>query len=176
MTHRRPLACVLALLMGAALGPAWAERYENGYFAFERPQGWKCNREDTEIVCEPQLPKGQPADAIMIITAKISGPQDTLAAYQDHLAHDPTATGSGTIFIPPKIVTINGTLWVDATLYGSELRDYFTRYLATSRDGIAVLFTFSAHRSRYEALVGAALQAVYTLELKKNWRDAVPRQ
>jgi hypothetical protein len=159
-----PSICLILSL--AAAWPARATVFESSYLRFQLPPGWTCKQENTEFLCEPPHGRGDQIDTVMILTAKVSGPQDTLAAYQLHLGQNPPATGRGSVFSPPRVVSIRNALWVDATLFGSELPNYFTRYLATSRDGIAVLFTFSAHRSSYESLVGAAIQAVYTLELK----------
>ena len=75
--------------------------------------------------------------------------------------------------VAPGLVDIGGVIWADATLNGSEIPNYNTRYLATVKDGIAVLFTFSAHHSAYERLIGAALQAVHTLRLRDEWRRPV---
>jgi len=70
-----------------------------------------------------------------IAAAKFAGPDDTLAAYRAYLDQDPPATGRGTIFKRAILVQKRGNLWVDATLYESELPEFYTRYLATSKDG-----------------------------------------
>ena len=53
----------------------------------------------------------------------------------------------GSIVKPPIQVNVQGTLWVDTTLLSSEVPDYYTRYMATVKDDVAVLYTFSVHKS-----------------------------
>jgi hypothetical protein len=144
---------------------AHAAEFENGYLSFALPQGWTCDQEETEFVCLPPHPTGQKSHATMILAAKLAGLNDTLSSYQDRLDRNPPATGTGSIVRHPALVAINGTIWVDATLFGSELPDFYTRYLATTKDGIAVLYTFSAHKSVYADLSGGAIQAIDTLRL-----------
>lgn len=103
----------------------------------------------------PPGPANQPKPAIMILTAKIAGADDNLAAYLQHLAMNPPATGKGTIVEAAQQKDILGTTWVQATLLGSEVPDFLTRYMATKIGKIAVLYTFSAHKSYYNGFLGA---------------------
>jgi hypothetical protein len=164
----------LALSLLASLGvlsPALAVQFRSDYLKFELPSGWTCNLEETEFVCEPPHAAGEPVGAIMILTAKFVGAEDTLADFKRHLEQRAAQLGTKAALKPPTAVLIQDILWVDATLAGSEAPSYNTRYLATARNGIAILFTFSAHRSIYEKLVGAAVQAVYTLQIVDDWRQ-----
>lgn len=163
--HGLLVALTLALPANAS-----AATFENSYLTFEMPQDWSCEREETEFVCQPDRIAGRPADAIMILTAKLIGPDDTLASYLRRFAPNSPDAACSSPIQPARLATINATTWVDATCLGSEIPNYVTRYVATARDGIAVLFTFSAHRTRHDALLGAAMQAVYTLRVKKDWR------
>jgi len=56
-------------------------------------------------------------------------------------------------------------IWIDGTLKGSEIPSYRTRYLATVKSGIAILFTFSAHQSVYSDLDGTVVLAASTLKV-----------
>jgi hypothetical protein len=159
--------CLVLVMDLMLFAPAvQAEQFANAFLSFALPRGWTCDQEGGEFVCSPPHPAGDKSPAIMIFAGKLAGPDDTLNAYRARLSLDPPATGRGTIVRPPTLNTILGTIWVDATLFGSELADFYTRYLATTKDGIAVLYTFSAHRSQFEELQGAAIQAVETLSLK----------
>jgi hypothetical protein len=106
----------------------------------------------------------------MILTAKFVGAEDTLGDFKRHLEQRAAQLGPKAVRKPPTVVLIQDILWVDATLAGSEAPNYDTRYLVTARNEISVIFTFSAHRSTYERLVGAAIQAVYTLQILDDWK------
>jgi hypothetical protein len=110
----------------------------------------------------------------MILTAKFAGADDTLADYKRHLEERAQEVGPKATLRPPTFTKIEGRVWVDAILTGSEIANYDTRYLATVKDQIAVVFTFSAHRSVYEQVLSGAVQAVNTLQVIDDWkRDKV---
>lgn len=158
----------LKLLMGYFIGlsnPAWAEKFENAYLSFNLPDGWTCKREVTEFVCDAPNPSNKNRVAIMVMAAKEPGPDDNLAAYTQHLSKEAPAKGA-TIVKPPILLNLQGTLWVDATLLNSEVPNYYTRYMATVKDNVAVLYTFSVHKSRYEEFAGVSALAVQTLRVK----------
>lgn len=161
---------VVQWLMGCLVGmslPAWAEKFENLYLSFDLPDGWTCQRESTEFVCRAPNPSNKNNVAMMIMTAKEPGPDDTLAAYMEHLRNIAPAKG-GSVFKAPVQVNLQGTLWVDATLLGSEVPNYYTRYMATVKDNVAVLYTFSVHKSRYQDFAGVSTLAVQTLKVKSR--------
>jgi hypothetical protein len=165
-----PRTAPLLLASYFLLSPALAVQFRNDYLKFELPSGWTCQLEQTEFVCEPPHAAGQPVNAIMILAAKFMGTGDTLGDYKRHLEGRAAQLGPKAMLKPPAFVVIQDILWVDATLAGSEVTTYDTRYLATARDEIAILFTFSAHRSVYDQLLGAAVQAVYTLQILDDWK------
>lgn len=149
---------------GAALfqPPAHADKFENLYLAFNMPDGWGCKLEGTEFVCRPN--KGQAKkEAVIIMAAKEAGPQDTLSGYTSHLNARPE---NGKIVQPATQVVINGTVWVDGLQLGSEVKNYYTRYAGTVENGVAVLFTMSAHQNYYEKHIGAFTLALHSLKLK----------
>src|SRR4051812_2074473 len=64
--------------------PAWGWR--NAYVKFTLPPEWNCKLEGAEWVCENiHKDKGQPSEAIIILTAKEVGPADTFQNYMDYL-------------------------------------------------------------------------------------------
>lgn len=91
----------------------------------------------------------------MILTAKEAGPQDNFNQYVAHLKQiksQPLPNGKPTpskIKQPPRQRKINGHPWVDSLHLGSEIPGYYTRYLATIKDKLAILVTASAHQKYY---------------------------
>ena len=70
------------------------------------------------------------------------------------------------IQIPQR--NINNHPWVDGLHNGSEVTTYFTRYLATVKDRIAILVTFSAHRSIYTKYSKDFISAIESLRVTAN--------
>ncbi len=149
---------------------AQAKVFRNAYISFETPDTWKCNLEQTEWVCRSEQSK-EAKEAIIILTAKEVGVTDKFSIYESHLNEPITAsTKSGTTFTSKvvyksKSVQINDQAWLDGLHLGSEVPNYFTRYLATIKDNIAILVTFSAHKQFYTKYSQDFFKAVMSLRV-----------
>lgn len=130
-----------------------AKVFRNAYVAFEMPDDWNCTLEQTEWVCRSsKLPDMK--EAIIILTAKEVGPTDSFQMYESHLNNPIAATSQAAatkskMIYKAKYVQINNQQWLDGLHNGSEVPSYFTRYMATIKNKIAVLITFSAHEKYY---------------------------
>ena len=149
---------------------AQAKVFRNAYISFAMPETWKCNLEQTEWVCRSEQTK-ESKEAIIILTAKEVGPTDTFPLYETHL-NSPialTARGGGAseskVVYKSKTVQINDQNWIDSLHLGSEVPNYFTRYLATIKDRIAILVTFSAHKQFYTKYSQDFFKAVMSLRV-----------
>lgn len=148
---------------------AHAKVFRNAYIAFEMPESWKCNLEQTEWVCRSEQSK-ESKEAIIILTAKEVGPTDTFPLYESHL-NSPIAINvkgaaqESKIVYKAKTVQINDQNWIDSLHLGSEVPNYFTRYLATIKDKIAILVTFSAHKQFYTKYSQDFFKAVMSLRV-----------
>jgi len=149
--------------------PVLAKNFHNAYLSFEMPDSWKCVLEHTEWVCRSEVDK-ESKEAIIILTAKEVGPTDSFEAYVTHL-NTPQSTSTKLGGIPskvtyaPKKVQINDQPWVDGLHLASEIPNYFTRYLATIKDKVAVLVTFSAHKDHYTKYSQDFFKAVQSLRV-----------
>ncbi len=133
---------------------AQSRTFKNAYISFEMQDNWKCNLEQTEWVCRADDPQ-EAKEAVIILTAKEKGPTDSFALYESHL-NSPinTVTRAGTamtstVKYKAQNVKINDQPWLDGLHQDSEVQNYFTRYMATIKDQIAILVTFSAHNKLY---------------------------
>lgn len=171
----KSLSLALAVLVSVALTlvfplAAQGTIFRNAYVSFEMPDNWKCNLEQTEWVCRSDDAQ-QAKEAIIILTAKETGPMDSFDAYLNHLntpqqvTYRNIGTTTSRIIYPPKRVTVNDQMWIDGLHLGSEVPSYFTRYLATIKNKIAVLVTFSAHRNKYTEYSPAFFKAVQSLRV-----------
>jgi len=163
---------ILRSLLLAALfvcGTAHAKRFRNAYVSFELPPNWNCKLEGSEWVCENDF-SAKTKEAIIILTAKEVGPTDTLPAYLAHLQTPRTLSGRGGAPAKSKIIHVKermiaNQMWIDGLHEGSEVGPYFTRYLATIKDRIAILVTFSAHKQHYTKYSGDFIKAVESLRV-----------
>lgn len=149
---------------------AQAKVFRNAYISFEMPETWKCNLEQTEWVCRSEQNK-ESKEAIIILTAKEVGPTDSFPLYQAHLdAPIKISSKAGAIseskpVYKSKMVQVNDQTWIDSLHLGSEVPNYFTRYLATIKDKIAILVTFSAHKQFYTKYSQDFFKAVMSLRV-----------
>ena len=158
---------LIATILATSL--AHAKAFRNAYVSFELPDSWNCTLEHTEWVCRSDQQK-EAREAIIILTAKEVGPTDSLAAYSQHLGTAQAVQAAGKnslsrVVYQPKQVKINDHVWVDGLHMGSEIPNYFTRYLATIKDRIAVLVTFSAQNSVYTKYSQDFFKAVMSLRV-----------
>jgi hypothetical protein len=159
----------LLTLLIFACAQANAIRFRNAYVSFELPPNWNCKLEGSEWVCENQF-SGKTKEAIIILTAKEVGPNDTLGAYMAHLQTPRVLQGKGGATTKSQVISVKQTKigtqdWIDGLHLGSEVGPYFTRYLATIKDKIAILITFSAHKEHYTKYSGDFIKAVDSLRV-----------
>lgn len=149
---------------------AQARTFKNAYISFEMLDSWKCKLEQTEFVCRSEDPQ-EAKEAVIIFTAKEKGPTDSFPIYFEHLNKPimaPAKTGSpltSTVTIAPREVLINDQKWLDSLHINSEVQNYYTRYLATIKDQIAVLITFTAHNSKYQKHAAHFAETVKSLRV-----------
>jgi hypothetical protein len=125
-------------------------RFITDTFEFNLAPGWGCDLDETEYVCWKGKP---PHEAIAIIALKRRGPQDNLAAYEDHL-RTPRTDQDGTVATIRSVEhrTLAGYEWIEAIHESSEVRNYITIYLATVTSQVGALATFSFHRNYEQAV------------------------
>ncbi len=150
-----PIYFVLSLFF-ISLIPATgsARTFKNAYISFEMLDNWKCTLEQTEWVCRAEDPQ-EAKEAVIILTAKEKGPTDNFPLYENHMnspiVSQSKSGGSMTSNIVYKAIQtkVNDQPWLDSLHGNSEVKNYLTRYLATIKDQIAILVTFSAHNKYF---------------------------
>ena len=150
--------------------PAEAKTFRNAYVSFDLTERWDCTLEQTEWVCRTGGGAGDNREAIIILTAKEVGPSDSLTAYEAHLKTARSIFSRTGQPVQSQILkveqrNINQHPWVDGMHLASEIPNYFTRYLATTKDKIAVLVTFSAHKTHYSKYSTDFYRAIESLRV-----------
>ncbi len=133
---------------------AFALKFSNQFVEFELPTKWNCALEGAEWVCQ-STNEEKKKDAIIVLAAKLKGEQDTLDQYQEFLskARNFTAPNNKPVSSKPKyakVVQLNNHPWVDSIHLESELPGFYTRYIATIKQDIAVLVTYSIYQTKYQ--------------------------
>lgn len=149
MSTQKLISAVVILTTNFAAGAV----YRTSYLQFELPSRWECTLEQTEYVCSSSATQGK-KDAVIVFTAKEKGPSDSLSSYEQHLKTPRTVPNDKGVPQQSKIIKVQkyqvlGHEWVDGFHDSSELYNYYTRYLATVKDNLGILITFSAHRKSY---------------------------
>jgi len=171
MCHRCSFFTFIALsiaFFALSSRPANAAIFKNEYVSFELADRWRCTFEQTEWICRTN--EQGTSEAIIILTAKQVGPQDTLDAYQSFLKQPRkivSRTGQplmSTVYQVKK-ESINNQVWVDGFHFSSEVPNYYTRYLASIKDNIAVLVTFSAHKLYFTKYSADFFHAIRSLNV-----------
>lgn len=161
-----PLAfCAVAV----SSAPAHAAKFANQFTEFELPPQWQCSLEGAEWVCQ-STDEAKKRDAIIVLAAKLKGDQDSLDQYLTYLkaAKTYTSVQGKPVKSEPKYantVNLNGQPWVDALHLESEIPGFYTRYLATVKQDIGVLVTYSINKAKYQEYLGEFETMVKTLKV-----------
>jgi hypothetical protein len=134
---------------------SYAGKFANQFIEFEVPSDWVCLLEGTEWVCQNQKDAAKKKDGIIIFAAKIQGDQDTLDQYLNYLKNPKAYTTPQGKNVTSEVryaqnKTIQDQPWVDALHLESEIPGFLTRYLATVKDGIGILVTYSVNKNKYQ--------------------------
>ena len=148
---------------------AWAAKFANQFTEFELPAGWNCTLEGAEWVCQ-NTSETKKKEAIIVLAAKLKGDQDSLDQYLTYLKSVKTFTsvaGKPMKSEPKyaKTMELNGHPWVDSLHLESEIPGFFTRYLATVKEDIGVLVTYSIAKAKYQDYVQGFETLVRTLKV-----------
>lgn len=164
------LALFTIVLSLCVISAVQAKQFKNSYISFNIPDRWNCVLEATEWVCRSQ-DVGEAKEAIIVLTAKEIGPSDTFAIYNNYLKNPIMAKGNTGTSTPSQVVSqpvvkkIQNLDWIDGFHLGSEIPNYYTRYVATLKENVAVLVTFSAHKEFYTKYATDFFNAINTLSV-----------
>lgn len=158
---------IILILMTTSF--AQAKLFQNSYVSFELPPRWECQVDKTEWICRSDVNTSQ-KEAMIVLTAKEVGPMDDLGQYETYLKTPKSISDSSGKPLTSKVrqikkTSINGLEWVDGMHLDSEVPFYYTRYLATKKDRIAVLVTFSAHQRFFTKYSNDFFRAINSLRI-----------
>jgi hypothetical protein len=168
------------LSLAAALSlPVHAKTFQNSYVSFEVPDNWTCLQEGVAWTCTPRDPL-QAKEAVIVLASKVAGPEDNLVNFLNYLKQPKKiATKVGTP-MPSQVMyaqkrVLAGGEWIQAQHLGSEIQDFYTLYLATVRNQLAILASFSAERNRFQAYNPVFDKAIKTLKIVASKELLMPK-
>ncbi len=137
------------------------------YICFDRPKTWTCKAEGIHLICHNKIKK-LAKEAVIIAVAKETGRQDSVSQYLSFLKNKKefkTKKGkpiTSRVF-HSKQRNINHHLWADGFHLASEIPNYYTRYLGSTKKGLAVLVTYTAHKKKWSKHAKDFNKSVQTL-------------
>ncbi len=164
----RAFALTAILTLSALSGLAYAasiwlvaapkDRFLTPFMELTMADGWRCSWEGSEGVCQKRNAGDGSKDrsSIAIFAAKYRKPgMDSFPCYEQHLRtpirnSGPDGTAFASSFQHLQMRTIGEYLWMDTLLLDSELKNYYTQYLATLTSRIGILVTFSVRKEHYK--------------------------
>lgn len=166
---------LLFLLCFYYVFPVQAKLFQNSYVGFEIPESWECRAFGTDWVCLKKN-KTRNVQGLITVTAKISGPNDTLNQYSEFLKHPKTWFNSKKTKIisekldEPRSVFINKFPWVNGIHKNSEIKSYISRYVVTvccenTSSKLGILVVLSAHENHYTKFSADFLKSVNSLRV-----------
>jgi hypothetical protein len=172
---------IILLFIAAVLitpSVSWAKRFANQYIEFDLPASWECVLEGSEWVCQSQN-ENRKRDAIIIFAAKKRGSKDSLDEYQSFLGKKKTFTLPGgkvqhSDAKTTRMVEINGHRWVDALHLASEIPGFYTRYLASVKEDLGVVITFSVSQDSYNLYQPVFDKMVKSLRIFRQGQGNLP--
>lgn len=171
---------LLALALLLTSGGAEAKTFQNSYLAFEVPDDWNCLQEGVAWTCTPQKAI-EAKEAVIVLAAKVAGPEDNLNSFLNYLKQPKKITTTVGTPMPSQVMyaqnrTLAGIPWVQAQHFGSEIQEYYTLYLATVKDQLSILVSFSAERNQYQKYNPIFDKAMKTLKIVANQKLLFAKQ
>ena len=151
---------------------AMGKKFSNDLVEFDLPPGWNCQMDRGDWICQSG-DASQRKEAIIVVSSKRRGPEDSVQHYQKHLkkgrSYRVADQGNSYISQPKyvKTVPIAKHLWVDALQLSGEVPGFYTRYMATVKGetGIAVTFTVARGQyAQYRALFDRMVSSLHFFE------------
>lgn len=159
---------LVSLALAFALN-AHAKTFSNSFLSFTLPDTWICQMEGVAWVCTPKGPKEE-NDAVIVMAAKVASPEDTLPNFLAHLSKPKAITSKVGTLMPSQVMyaqerMLDKAKWVQAQHLGSEVADFYTLYVSTVKEGLAIVVTFSVEKTKTAVYNPIFDQAMKTLKI-----------
>ena len=138
----------------AWLSPAFA--LKTAYVSFDHPEGWRCELSQGVWICQSTAENDRRESVVLSIATRATE-WDTVDNYLQYLQKPRTIQDEQGKPIESKVTyarkrDINGVTWVDSLQVNSELPGFWSRYIATVQNKLAILITYVVSEENYQRL------------------------
>lgn len=129
---------------------------KTAYVSFDHPDGWRCELSQGVWICQSTL-EAERRDSVVLSIATMATEWDSVDNYLDYLKKTRTISDDQGKPIESKVTyarkrDINGVVWVDSLQVNSELPGFWSRYVATVHNKLAILITYVVSETQYQRL------------------------
>jgi len=143
----------------------------NNFIEMNVPDDWNCAPYGEQWTCMPMDP-AKAREAIIVFSFAEQSPSDSMTLFYDYLNGSMTMTDPAskkTEKSVPKNMQykdIQGQTWVDSLHLSQAVPNYYTRYLATIKEGRSVLVSVTVDKSKYNLYMATLYKVIESLRLR----------
>ena len=149
-----------------------AKPIANNFIEMSVPDDWACAQYAGEQwTCMPMDPV-KAKEAIVVFSFAEQSPADSMKFFYDYLNNSLTMTDPVTKKTEKSVPKnmqykdIQGQTWVDSLHLSHAVPNYYTRYLATMKDGRSVLVSVTVDKSKYNLYMSILYKMVESMRLR----------
>jgi len=165
------LSVKLGILAFCALGAAaQAKTFRTQFIKLELPPNWDCRQEEIDWVCQPDNLAERSEAILVVVTKAVNEVDDNFAKYQEELRkpRDMRDLLGNAFKSDVKYVRERQILnhpWIDSLHLSSEIPGFYTRYVASIREKVAGLITYSVAESVFPKYAQVMDQMIDSAEI-----------
>jgi hypothetical protein len=170
MASMRVLFTRLFLGLTLLTSLAEAKTFRTQFIKLELPANWDCRQEEIDWVCQPDNLAERSEAILVVVTKAVNEVDDNYPKYKEELEkpRDMRDLLGNAYKSQVKYVRERQILnhpWVDALHLGSEIPGFYTRYVASIREKVAGLITYSVAESVFPKYAQVMDQMIDTAEI-----------
>jgi len=167
----RTLIVLLTVFSLPVFQPLQAKPIVNNFIEMNVPDDWSCAPYGEQWTCLPMDP-AKNKEAIIVFSFAEQSASDTMKLFYDYLNNSMTMTNPTTKKAEksvPKIMQykdIQGQTWVDSLHLSQAIPNYYTRYIATIKDGRSVLVSVTVDKTKYNLYMATLYKVIESIKLR----------
>jgi len=143
----------------------------NNFIEMNVPDDWNCAPYGEQWTCIPMDPT-KAKEAIIVFSFVEQSPKDNMKLFYDYLSESMTMKDPTTKKIEKSVPKnmqykdIQGQTWVDSLHLSQAIPNYYTRYLATIKDGRSVLVSVTVDKLQYNLYMATLYKVIESIRLR----------
>jgi len=149
------LRLIAALTAFYLLSPsAEAKLFQTQFIKLQLPPNWSCRQEELDWVCQPDNVAERSEVILLVVTKAVNEVDDSFPKYESVLKtprdmRDLLGNAYKSEIKYVKKRDIKNWPWMDSLHVGSEIPGFYTRYVASVKEKVAGLITYSIAETTY---------------------------